>query len=223
MAGPIPRKRPLLSLGALFIALLAAVLAAFAWIELRGGAANPANTFAEADARASAVGNDVAATVNGVGIPVARVEWMRAMLQVFPAQGLDAADTNSIVEFLVGQELLRQEAERRGLAPSDAEITTAILEQQKGLQQLLASGTAPSDITNIIRGLEKTGHPLNEWHTDPAMRAAVAATLAQGMLARDEARDVPQHAPNRGEILAQRLAGLEARLRATADVRIIIP
>ena len=164
------------------LSILAAFFVVLAAACTGGGNGNNSNTPGSSDdhrdtlvrsqAAGEAAGNRPAAIVNGVTIPLADVERVRVNAEVWPITGVDPRDTPSIINFLVGQELQRQEAAKRGIVVTDDEVSAAIARDQKAYPQLLASGQAPANITNLIDAYAKAGHPMAKWQTDPLVRAS---------------------------------------------------
>jgi len=170
----------------------------------------------EVDGRGT--GGALEATVNGVAIYSKQVDDFTAMLQVFPAYGLSPSNRPGLLDHMINQELLRQEAERRHLIPSEAQVTAFVQELSEGFQRDLGASTLPAALVNILRGYETAGHPLGSWPEDPFIRKIYGSMLAQGLLVEDETRDIPSTARGRESAVTARMDRLQARLRGEARV-----
>lgn len=134
---------------------------------------------------ALAEGDTPAAIVNGVPIGMKVVEERRPLIEVFQVEGVDPAKTRDVVEWLVEKELIRQEAARRRIGPTDAEITEYIQGDQRAFTELREQGSLAPGIAEVIDEQAAQGHPLESWHEDPVYRAAYRDLLLAGYLARD--------------------------------------
>lgn len=132
-----------------------------------------------------AAGDTPAALVNGVPIGMQTVEERRPLIQIFQVQDVDPEDTREVVEWLVEQELIRQEAARRKIGPTDEEITTYIQGDQRAFAELREQGALAPGIAAVIDEQAAQGHPLETWHEDPVFRAAYRDLLLAGYLSRD--------------------------------------
>lgn len=88
---------------------LAAAGAGFA-IFSNSRADDPQSTFTNAVANGKQAEDDPAAIVNGVVIPKSELAQVRTQLLTFLANGIDAASTTSVLNYMVRSELIAQEA-----------------------------------------------------------------------------------------------------------------
>jgi hypothetical protein len=192
-----------------------------AWATREISASDPSETIRNANEAAEQSGGEPVARVNGIEIPKSALVAVQVSIEGFPVDGLRPDDTAGIVEYLVRQELLRQEATRRGLYPSEDEVTTAIKADQEAFLADLSSGKAPREIVQLIDAHAKAGNPIEGWPTDPEIRMAYRGQMAQAALARDEAKDLP---PDRRtpQAVAEKLQELGDRLRDTGNVEILV-
>ena len=132
-----------------------------------------------------APGDTAVALVNGVPIGRTTLDARRPLLAVFQVEDVDPADTRAVVEWLVDRELVRQEAARRGIGPSDAEITAYIQGDQRAFVELEEAGALAPGVAAVIEEQAAAGHPLESWDEDPVFRLAYRDLLLAGYVARD--------------------------------------
>ena len=209
------------TLAAISGAIILTVAGGIAWAAT-SRADDPSDTFTRAATAGAQAGDSPAAIVNGETITRATLAEVQTQLQTFPAQGIDASNQTSVLDYLIRGALIRQEAARRGLLPTDAEVTAAITETQRGYKQDLAAGKLPPVMVNILDGEAKVGHPLDSWTTDPVIRSAWRSMLTQAKLAADQASDIPAGTNNIAQLTQQRLDQLVQRLRDAAQIQILI-
>ena len=190
-----------------------------AFLATQGQADDPQSAIVRAEAARSG-GDAVAARVNDTEIREGTVAAVTELLRAFPVEGVSANNRSGVIDFLVNNELLQQEALRRGVAAKDDDVTAAIVEAQKAFQADLATGAAPPQIVNIIEGLAKAGHPLASWHTDPLIRDQYRRTLNGAALFRDETKAVADAAGAGRAEADRRMAQLTSRLRSSALVEV---
>ncbi len=213
-----PGTRRRLAVGLLGTFAVAAIAAAsLVWVT-QSRADDPQSVFPRAAEAGKDAGDAPAARVNGVEIPKSTIATMQVLMAGFPESGA-AADTDTVVAIVVRRELFRQEAARRGLLPSEDEITQAIVPIQQAFQKELAAGKAPTEMVNIIEGQAKTGHPIENWPNDPVVRKVYGDMLAEAALARDETKNIPQDA-NGTRLASDRMDQLEEKLRKQGSVEI---
>jgi len=160
----------------------------------------------------------VEAVVNGVPIFSDDLDRLANLLQVFPVYGVDASDRRSLLEYVIDQELLRQEEARRRLVATEEQITALLRDLTDGFQRDLQAGTLPVQLANIIRGYEAAGHPLASWPGDPFVRKAYGAMITEGLLMADETRDIPASVQDRQSSTTASTDKLRARLRSQATI-----
>lgn len=132
-----------------------------------------------------AAGDSAAALVNGVPIGRSAVDERRPLLTLFQVSGVDPADERAVVEWLVEQELIRQEAAARRIGPTGADLTTYIEADQRAFVERKSAGALEPATLALLDGLAQAGHPLEAWQDDPLLRVAYRDLLLVGYLERD--------------------------------------
>jgi hypothetical protein len=211
MSGLRSRRHWLIAVAGAALGLVAVGTAA---VVLSAAASDKSDAY-EVAQEAAPAGDEVAATVNGQ--PVLRSS-VRALEIMAGAYDLGTKDEAEVLDSLILQEVLRQEAERRGLQASDAEIQEVIKDQQQGFIADRASGVLDADISSMLEGLAKIGHPVESWDTDPVIIAQWAGVIAQSKLYREETADLSPEQPGYQEALAKRVAEINDRLMSEADI-----
>ncbi len=162
-----------------------------------------------------AAGDSAAALVNGVPIGRSAVDARRPLLTLFQVSGVDPADTRAVTEWLVEQELIRQEAARRRIGPTDADLTTYIAADQRAFLERKAAGKLDAVTIATLDGLAQAGHPLETWQDDPLLRVAYRDLLLAGYLERDSGESgITSGLDGYGQLVDG--------LRAKADVEILV-
>jgi hypothetical protein len=212
------RQQLIAAIGAIAM-VLALIGGVTAWFSSR--AEDPSAAYQDAAAAAAAAGDAVAARVNGVEILQGEVDSLRVSAGVFPVNGVEPASAASILDYLIRNELLRQEAERRGLVASDDEVSALIAEQQKLLMDQRDVGTAPPQILNMLKGLASIGHPIEDWISDPAIREMYRSLIVRSKLAQEETKDIPIESNGRDKLIQERMDQLAAKLGSEATIQIL--
>jgi hypothetical protein len=186
--------------------------------ELR--AEDPSDAFRIAQEAGESNGGEPVAVVNGTVLDRSLVASMQAMASAFPAPDrVQPGREEDVVEWLIDRELLRQEAERRGLRPADSAVEEAVAQQQKALIEARASGDVDSALSNAIEGWEKIGHPIESWETDEYVLRVYHNLIQQTLLIQDETKDIDVRDPRREEKVDQRMKDLVAELRKIARIQ----
>lgn len=216
------KLRIMLSMGSL--AAVVAVVGGLLWSSSTEDAgASQSELFGAAVAE---LGNDdgsVAATVNGVAIPAAK---LRAFM-VFNATGKQfgvSGQPRSLEDYrdqLIEQELMYQEAVRRGLIPSDSEVLSFASTTKGGLEQLLREDTSLArDLQGVFDQVKGTPYHLDAYDSSPQMLEAFRKQMAVGMLRNHLMASMSGETARDAESREAAFARFAADLRADAEVRI---
>ncbi|MCC6382461.1 MAG: hypothetical protein IT304_08120 [Dehalococcoidia bacterium] len=217
-------KRPR-GLRILVVTVPVAVAAVMATVVLLGGetAAQPRPGPGDALATATAAGPGAAAIVNGAVIPLSRVKVTQAFSQVLggPAEASLGTVQGALKE-MVDNELLYQEAARRGLEPPEAEVHRFVTEQKAALERLLADPTADPKLKQLQESLKGTGFDVASYDTNPDVAAVFRRSLAVNALRLQIRAEFPADQRTQANTDAA-VAKLADELRAKGDVRILVP
>jgi len=171
----------------------------------------------------TAAGDQVAAVVNGTEIPLAYIKQAQLFSQILggPAEAELGSGVGAL-NAAVRDELLYQEAVRRGLRPDPVVVQSEVVRQQQGLQALLSSPNADPKLKEIQAALAGTGFAVEDYDRSPAVfavfeRSAAIAALRAGLVA-----DLPERERTQATT-ESRMEALYQQLRASSDVRILIP
>ena len=136
------------------IAGVAAISIGVALYALRGpdAGASQAQDFGAAIAARMSSDSETAATVNGIPISMGKVKAYMVFSSTGKKLGEASADktVGEFVDVLIANELLFQEAQRRGLLPSEADAQAYATQNKVGLLELMKQDT--QDAKNL-RGL----------------------------------------------------------------------
>lgn len=184
--------------------------------------AGQAPTAREAMSAATATGDKVAAVVNGVPIPLARVKLAEAFSQSIGGPSEVAFGTGkAALEQHIKNELLFQEAARRGLRPDPAEVQREVLRNQQALKEMLSRPDADPKMKEIEAALAGTPYSIENYDKSPEVFAVFERALAIGALTRQLMADVPPAAQTLA-LSQERVDELHRQLRARADVKILV-
>jgi hypothetical protein len=198
------------------LAVLFVCVVGLGWYISVGRAESRSSVVADAlDSRSEE--SDIVATINDVPVHSADIDAARALLAVFPAQDLAPEDGQGILEYVIDQELLVQEAERRGLVVSEEDLTQFVLAVVRQIGSARDEGTLPADIEALIEGIEGAGHPLDAWATGGVMRDAYGRVLVLGLLTRDETGGI-EDGPERDRLVREAMEQLTRELRGQAEI-----
>lgn len=168
-------------------------------------------------------GDKVAAVVNGTEIPLARVRQAQLFSQIVggPAE-TEMGSGSGALNAMIRDELLFQEAVRRGLQPDPGAVKSEVLRQQQAMRDLLASPNADAKIKEIQAALVSTGFGIDDYDKNPAVFAAFERSAAIAALRAQLVADLPETARSQASTEG-RVGALYQQLRASADVRILVP
>ena len=134
-----------LSVIALALSGAAVVTTGVAFYALRGpdAGASQAQDFGAAIAARTSSDSETAATVNGVPISMGKVKAYMVFSSAGKKLGEASADktVGEFVDVLIANELLFQEAQRRGLLPSEADAQAYATQNKVGLLELMKQDT----------------------------------------------------------------------------------
>lgn len=201
---------------------LATIAGGVTWGVVASSASDKSDAFPAAAAAATAAGDTVAARVNGVDVPLRTVNTLEIMGSTFAPPSSELSNREGVLNAVIRAELLRQERERRGLRPSQDQVTALVLDQQRINIDMRKAGTLSPDAKAVLDGYEKIGHPVETWPEDPFILGMFAATIGETMLQDDETKDIPETAPNRLELVLERMDKLVERLRSEATIEILV-
>lgn len=184
--------------------------------------AGQAPTAREAMSAATATGDKVAAVVNGVPIPLARVKLAEAFSQSIGGPSEVAFGTGkAALEQHIKNELLFQEAARRGLRPDPAEVQREVLRNQQALKEMLSRPDADPKMKEVEAALAGKPYSIENYDKSPEVFAVFERALAIGALTRQLMADVPPAAQTLA-LSQERVDELHRQLRARADVKILV-
>ncbi|MCL4232224.1 MAG: hypothetical protein KJ053_11625 [Dehalococcoidia bacterium] len=177
----------------------------------------------EAVQAGAAAGNQVAAVVNGVEIPLARVKQAQLFSQVLGGTAETALGTGRrSLDAAIRQELLFQEAVRRGLRPDPAIVQAEVVEQQQAVRAMLADPNADPKLKELQAALAGTGFAVEDYDTNQAVFAVFERSAAIAALRVQLVADLPESGRT-AAVTESRLDALYQQLRASAEVKILVP
>ncbi|MCC7366133.1 MAG: SurA N-terminal domain-containing protein [Dehalococcoidia bacterium] len=217
------RPRTLIfAVGAAALALGAGLVA---W-QLQAGAQDP-EPYREAILELSDDPSAVAATVNGRPIPAAKLDAFAVLQRAGSTFGEGAAATmtpDEVLDQLIENELMFQEAERRGLVPSQDEVVAYARETEEGLKAVMAEdsddGKRVRDLFEQVRG---TDYWIDNYDSSPLLLDGFRRTMAIGKLRVEVESEVPMaDRENRDKVVAH-VDSFVDELRAAATIEIAAP
>jgi hypothetical protein len=200
------------------------VATAAAWAISRDSAeATDLQALRDAVARLSQDDGTAAAVVNGTSIPVARIEaFAIARTAASVATNKEVAELSlpQYVRGLIDNELLFQEAERRGLSPTDDEVKNTAVQTKAGLLQVLEEDTEAGRIArSMFKELEGTPFHVSVYDTSPEILEMLRRSIAVSRL-REEVFMVPESQRNDVKARENEVKELTAALRAQSDIEV---
>lgn len=187
--------------------------------------ASRSELFGDAIAELNADDGSVAAIVNGTNIPESKI---RAFM-VFNSAGASFGQTgqpkslDDYVNQLVDQELMFQEARRRDLVPSDAEVTEFARITKAGLQELLSQDTAVAkDLRAVFDQVKGTEYHVDAYDTSEVMLDSFRKQMAIGALRNELMSGSPADVLNDANKREQVFKAFVSELRKNADVQILL-
>ncbi|HMO95081.1 MAG TPA: SurA N-terminal domain-containing protein [Tepidiformaceae bacterium] len=204
-------------------ALLGALVAALA-VGLRQPGDAGASDFQqlrEAIARAEARSGEAAANVNGVEIPVSKLEAfaIARYTQGIGTEGrVSSMTVQDFLEELIDTELLYQEATRRGLVPSDDEVLASARQTKAALQEALRTSddSASSALRAMFAELEGTPYHLDVYDSSPVILESMRRSIAVSHLR------VQIGGAAQGEEREVLVAAFVDSLREMADIEVLV-
>lgn len=171
----------------------------------------------------AAAGDQVAAVVNGVEIPLARVKQAQLFSQVLGGTAETALGTGrGSLDAAIREELLFQEAARRGLRPDPAVVKAEVLKQQQAVMAMLANPNADPKLKEVQAALAGTGFAVEDYDKNPAVFAVFERSAAIAALRVQLVADLPESGRT-AAVTESRLEALYQQLRASAEVKVLIP
>lgn len=171
----------------------------------------------------TAARDQVAAVVNGAEIPLARVKQAQLFSQVLGGPAEEELGSGPVaLETLIRDELLYQEAVRRGLKPGAAEVKAEVLRAQQAMRDYLSSPGADPKLKEMQATLAGTGFSVEEYDTSAAVFAVFERSVAIAALRAQFIAGIPEE--NRTQaVVESRVAALYQQLRSSAAIEILIP
>lgn len=193
----------------------------------RSAEATPAERFAEAIFELEQADNQTpAATVGDQAIPVGKVKAYLVLANASPAfreADFAKSDPGVYLEQLIENQLLFQEAERRGLLPTDQEVMKLATQTKLGLQSFMREDTAlAADLRSVFGQVEGTEYHVDVYDSSPTMLDGFRQQIAIGklrdqLLAQLSAED--RNDPTKREALIKEFA---AEARTKTNVKVLI-
>lgn len=210
-------SRPLVA-GAV-LGVVGAIALVVVWSQAGAGRAPTARGATSAGATAD---DQVAALVNGVPISLARVRLAEAFSQPIGGPAAVAFGTEkAALEQHIKNELLFQEAARRGLQPDPAEVQQEVIRNQQALKEMSSRPDADPKMKEIEAALAGTPYSIENYDKSPEVFAVFERALAIGALTRQLMADVPPAAQTLA-LSQERVDELHRQLRASANVKILV-
>lgn len=144
--------------------------------------------FREAVARAEDRSGGVAARVNGVDIPLAKLEAFAVSRStaIGLESGVASVSAEEFLDELIRIELQYQEAVRRGLAPTDAEILETATQTKEGLLVALESDDPSADnLREMFEEFEGSPYHVDVYDSSPQMLESIGRSMAVSRLRSD--------------------------------------
>lgn len=212
-------KRLAAHIGIVVVAALG--LAAYA-VQRSEAEASPARDFADAVAALDGSGAETVATVNGTPISMGKV---KAYLVVNSAgRKLGQISFNKsvrdYVDGLIESELLFQEARRRGLVPSDAEVQAAATQTKAGLIEFMKEDSESAKaLREVFAQVNGTPYGIDAYDTG-VMLDNFRHTMAIGAVRNALGDELPADAREDRSKREARVQAVLADLRAKAKIEV---
>jgi len=211
---------------ALAVAAVLAMSLGATFISRSGGASGGAGRFGEAIAQLT--GPDAskpAATVNGAVIPLGKIRAFE-LLTTAPGGFERSRPVDSMreyLELLIDEELLYQEAVRRGYDPSDDEVLKVAREMKAAGEQFLSEDNpAAADLREVFKAVEGTPYHLSVYDSSPEMLDAFRRQLATNNV-RGDVTDRLSAAGRQDSVAVEKaVAEFVRELRKSATIEILI-
>jgi hypothetical protein len=185
--------------------------------------ATPAQDFGDAVAALENAGSETVAVVNGTPISMSKVK----AYTVFKSTGRQLGDSRpdksirEYVDSLISDELLYQEAQRRGLIPEDDAVKAMASQTKTGLLELMKQDTeAARGLREIFDQVKGTPYSIDVYDSSPAMLDSFRHVMAIGA-ARTSIGDEldASERQDRGK-RDERVKRFVEDLRSSADVKV---
>lgn len=194
-----------------------------------GSAESHASTpFRDAVSILTADSGEVAATVNGREIPLARLDAYAVLSSGAgprPGQGeLPLYTREQYLELAIDNELLYQEALRRGYGPSEAEVLEFARATKDSLWAAMKEDSEGAKILReVFRQVEGTDYHVDAYDSSPVMLEAFRQQLATNELRVEIISALPESDRNDLAKREEAVAAFVSTLRASADINIVVP
>ena len=222
MSNSVKPTRARLSIVAVALVALVSIATGSA-ILISGASAEKDRTFEEARAAGAAAGAAVAARVGDREIPLREIEMAIVFMRNQPEPpDLDLTDPRAVVEVFVRTEVMFQEAERRGLLPTDSEVHAAVLEQQAALQAAPSDPGGPGALKAWAGELKGTPFDIDLYDSSDEVHKVYRQTLAVGLLSQTVLAEFPDIDPRDRPARERVLDEFYEKLLAEADVEVFV-
>ena len=182
--------------------------------------------FDDAVAELSKDDGAVVAVVNGVAVPEAKVRAFLVFQSARTGVGgseLPWASIAEYVDMLIENELMFQEAERRGLVPADEDVLSQARMQKEGLLEFMRQDTSDArELRALFDQIRDTPYHVDVYDSSPVMLDGMQRTMAIGLLRNELMQALPAEVradPAKREAAFKAYA---AELRAAADVNVLL-
>lgn len=203
---------------------LAAIALILVFYAQRGSdaGASQAQDFGDAIAKLTNSGAETAATVNGVPISIGKVKAYLVFSSTGKKLGQVSFDKSvrEYVDGLIESELLFQEAQRRGLVPSDAEVQAAATQTKTGLIEFMKQDTQEAkDLRNVFAQVKGTPYGIDAYDSG-VMLDNFRHTMAIGKVRSAIGDELPTDARADKSKRDTRVQEVLAELRAKATIEV---
>lgn len=162
-----------------------------------------------------------AAYVDGVAIPEAHLRAFLILSSTRFGESGQPASVDDYLDQLIEQELLYAEAQRRGLDPSESEVTQLAKATKVGLEGLLAEDSAlAADLRNVFAQVQGTPYHVDVYDTSPVMLDSFRRQLAINSLREQVLADLSPADRSDSAKREARIDQFVADLRRGADIKI---
>jgi len=213
-------SRSIFAAGTLLAAL--GTLAGGAWYALAGASGDQSY----GDAIRSLAGGEAdtpAAVVDGQAIPMSKILAHRVLMAAGSDFGYqDGLDDQAYLDVLIDNQVLYQEAVRRGLMPSDEEVKAQALAQKKGLQEFIRGDSPDAEkLRAQFAQVKGTPYDLDTYDLSSVILDGVRQSIAINAIRVQIIQTLPRSEQGSPEAVGKAVAGVIADLRAKADVHVV--
>lgn len=206
-----------------------AIVGAGVWVGLAefgssgGASASQERAFGDAVATLQQGSSQPVATINGVVIPASKVEAYVILSRAnhFGDATPPASTPEQYVDSLISTELLYQEAVRRGIDPSDAQVLDLASQTKAGLLSAMKENTeVAANLRDAFSQVQGTPYAVEAYDSSPEMLGAFRRQIAvnalrEKILAQLSAADRQDTTKREATV-----AAFVATLRAKAEVKL---